>query len=348
MTSKRDREVQTTEPLNKTISNPAPTLKRSKEAQATEDRPQGEEGEGGKRDNDIEAVSVSGVAALAPVLLNNGVKMPCFGLGLSHHGGFSSKAVMHSIACGVRLFDTAQRYGNERQVGECIRASGLPRSAFFLSSKIWPDPMEYKDVQASYLRSCSRMGVKYLDLFLVHWPGPRGSLSSYGVQTNRQLREKVWRGMAKLALDGQVRAIGVSNFSQNHLEQLIQDTAVVPTVNQIELNFYQYPKTLLDFCGANNIMVEGYCPLAKGQLANPANSTIQDIAKKHGRSAAQVAIRWSLMHGAITIPKSVRTTHIDDNCAACDETFVLDDDDMAQLDDMHQDLRVTWDPSQVE
>jgi diketogulonate reductase-like aldo/keto reductase len=280
--------------------------------------------------------------------LANGVEMPIYGLGLSHNGGFSVDAVNLSLDLGVNLLDTATRYGNESQVGDILRAraaSGAsPAGIFgdsasrtpFLTSKLWPG--DAGDVAGACRTSCAKLGVDSLDLYLVHWPGIWGHGGN-----NREYRQQVWRQMELLLDSGACRAIGVSNFEQRHLEDVIEECAVVPHVNQIEFNPYQNPASLTAFCRGHGIVVEGYCPLAKGNvLQEPA---VLSIARKHGQHAATVLLRWSLQQGVVCIPKSTSAAHIRDNLKVFD--IALDDEDMRALGSLHCDLRVTWDPTDV-
>jgi len=304
------------------------------------------------------------MAATAPcptVRLANGVDMPLFGLGLSHNGGFSRHAVDHALKRGVRLLDTAKRYGNEQQIGAAVSAyvaSGAgKREDVFVSTKLWPG--DAGDVAAAYAGSATRLGT-HADLYLVHWPGVwgggGGGSGGGGGAVHREARARCWRDMELLLDAGRVRAIGVSNFLEHHLRDVIpsEDSSAAagecsggrcaPMVNQIEVNPFQHPRALMQFCAERNIVVGGYCPLAKGRALDHAG--VQALARKHSVSAAALLCRWSLQHGVVTIPKSTSEAHIDDNLT-CLTMAPIPDADMATMDGWHQNLRVTWDPSGV-
>lgn len=286
-----------------------------------------------KKSTGVETLNLKSV-----VTLNNGFQMPFMGLGLSHNGGYSNYAVLHALNKGVRLFDTAARYGNETEVGKCIVKSKVKREDLFLTTKLWPD--NSFNVREACQDSCKKLGVEYLDLYLIHWPGPWNLRTKF---SNRELRANTWRQMERLLEDGLCRSIGVSNFLEHHTKDLLDDTNIIPAVNQIEINPLQFPVKLIDYCKSKQIIVEGYCPLGKGRILT--NKTIQSIARKYKKTAAQVAIRWSLQHNIITIPKSTKSYRIDENCEVFD--FTLEPRDMDALNDLHENLRVTWNPSNV-
>jgi diketogulonate reductase-like aldo/keto reductase len=270
--------------------------------------------------------------------LANGVAMPIYGLGLSHNGGFSADAVGVSLQLGVPMLDTAKRYGNEQSVGEVLHE--LRKSAF-LTTKLWPG--DASDVTSACASSCKRLGVDVLDLYLVHWPGTMGGPPEGG-RSAKEFRQRTWRQMELQLESGRCKAIGVSNFLERHLDDLMETASVMPHVNQIEFNPFQFPAQLQRYCIDNRIQVEGYCPLAKGgsSLGDP---TVARIAAKHNCEPAQILIRWSLQHQVITIPKSTSDAHIRSNLGAFN--IQLDADDMSTLDGLNCDLRVTWDPTDV-
>ncbi|XP_013887343.1 uncharacterized oxidoreductase ZK1290.5 isoform X2 [Austrofundulus limnaeus] len=265
--------------------------------------------------------------SLVPVLscptvpLSNGLQIPILGLGTSHFGGFSHEAVVYALAeCGVRHIDTAKRYNCEERLGKAIKDSGVPRRDLWLTNKLWPGDYGYKDAKRACLESCSAMGVDYFDLYLMHWPEAESLTSGC---SNREMRAETWRALEELYEEGICRAIGVSNFLVSHLEQLKEDCSVVPHVNQVEYHPFQQPKPLIDYCRKEGIVFEGYSPLAKGQVFSDA--TVQQIAEKHKRTAAQICIRWSIQVFS----------------------FQLDEADMATLGGLHDGRHVTWDPTNV-
>ncbi|XP_066298306.1 9,11-endoperoxide prostaglandin H2 reductase-like isoform X2 [Branchiostoma lanceolatum] len=274
------------------------------------------------------------------VVLSNGVKMPILGLGTSHHGGFSQSAVVYALRdCGIRLIDTAKRYGCEEKLGAAIKQSGVPREQIFVTTKLWPLDYGYESTKTAFKESCKRLGVDYLDLYLIHWPDcPRGK-----GQDNRTIRADTWRALEDLYSKGLCKAIGVSNFLIPHLEQLIQDCTVVPHVNQVEYHPYQNPRDLIKFCQAHHIAVEGYCPLAKGCALN--EPAITAIAAKYHKMPAQILIRWSIQSGVITIPKSTKEERIRENCQVFD--LQLSKSDMECLNSLHADIHMTWDPAGI-
>ncbi|XP_015228698.1 PREDICTED: glyoxal reductase-like isoform X1 [Cyprinodon variegatus] len=274
------------------------------------------------------------------VQLSNGVEIPILGLGTSHDGGYSHDAIMYALTdCGIRHLDTAKRYGCEEKLRDAIKESGLPRSDLWLTNKLWPGDYGYKAAQQACIDSCRAMGVEYFDLYLMHWPE-----SLKPGCPNREMRAETWRALEDLYKRGVCRAIGVSNFLVHHLEQLKEDCSVVPHVNQVEYHPYQQPKGLMEYCRSGGIVFEGYSPLAKGQVLN--NPVVQQIAKKHGRTAAQICIRWSIQNGVVTIPKSTKKNRIQENCQVFG--FQLDEEDMATLGGLQDGRHVTWDPTNVD
>ncbi|XP_015194776.2 uncharacterized oxidoreductase ZK1290.5 isoform X1 [Lepisosteus oculatus] len=254
------------------------------------------------------------------VPLSNGLEIPILGLGTSHHGGYSHRAVVYALQeCGIRHIDTAKRYGCESQLAEAIQESGVQREELWLTTKLWPGDYGYQTAKQACLDSCRRLGVKYLDLYLMHWP----DCMSPG-RSNREVRAETWRALEELHDKGVCRAIGVSNFLIQHLEELKEDCSIVPHVNQAEYHPFQRPQELVDYCQQQGIVFEGYCPLAKGDaLTHP---TIIQLANKHGRTPSQICIRWSIQNGVVTIPKSTKEKRILENCQVFG--FSLPEEDM--------------------
>ncbi|XP_041660002.1 glyoxal reductase-like isoform X1 [Cheilinus undulatus] len=278
--------------------------------------------------------------ACPTVSLSNGVQMPILGIGTSQVGGFSQDTVLYAIRdCGLRLIDTSKYNGFEVQLCEAIRDSGVPRSEMWVTNKLWPEDYGYETAKKAFQKSCAQMGVDYLDIYMLHWPG--------GMQpgrSNRELRAEAWRALEELYELGLCRSIGVSNFMIHHLEQLKQDCTVVPHVNQVEYHPFQQPKELIEYCRQKGIAFQGYCPLAKGQaLSDP---TIIQIAKKYGHTPAQICIRWSIQNGAITIPKSTKKERVVENCQVFG--FQLEEEDMEAINKLHDGRHVSWDPTNVE
>jgi len=267
------------------------------------------------------------------ITLHNGVKMPGLGLGVFkvEEGDTLVQAVKSAIAHGYRSIDTAAIYGNERSVGQAIREAleenQLSREDLFITSKVWNADLGYESTLAAYEASLDKLGLDYLDLYLIHWP----------VQGKYN---EAWRALETLYREGRVKAIGVSNFQVHHLEDLISKAQIKPMVNQVEFHPRLTQKELLRYTKANGIQLEAWSPLMQGGLLD--NETLQEIAAKYGKSVAQVILRWDLQHGVITIPKSIKAHRIVENAALFD--FTLSEDDMARIDGLNQDLRVGPDP----
>ncbi|XP_062259572.1 uncharacterized oxidoreductase ZK1290.5-like [Platichthys flesus] len=274
------------------------------------------------------------------VKLSNGVQMPILGVGTSQVGGFSQEAVLFALGdCGARLVDTSKYNGFEVQLAEAIRDSGVPRSYLWLTNKLWPLDYGYETAKTAFHKSCSQMGVEYLDLYMLHWPG-----SMQPGRSNRELRAEAWRALEELYEEELCRSIGVSNFMIHHLDQLKEDCAIVPHLNQVEYHPFQQPNELIEYCRHEGIAFQGYCPLAKGQVLS--SPTIIQVAQKYRRTPAQICIRWSVQNGVITIPKSTKKEHVAENYQVLD--FQLDEEDMVVINKMHDGRHVSWDPGDVE
>jgi diketogulonate reductase-like aldo/keto reductase len=264
--------------------------------------------------------------------LNNGVEIPRVGLGVyqARRGDETRQAVLHALQAGYRHVDTARIYGNERDVGEALRASGLRREDVFITTKLWNQDQGHDSTLRACERSLRELGLEYVDLYLIHWPVP-------------SLRLDSWRAMEKLLADGRCRAIGVSNFLERHLDELMAHSKVVPAVNQVELSPYLSQESLRAYCQRHGIVVEAYSPLTRGQrLGDPR---LLEVARRHGKTAAQVLIRWCLQHGLVVLPKSVQPDRLRENAAVFD--FDLSPSDMRTLDGLNEDLHTSWDPSDV-
>ncbi len=264
--------------------------------------------------------------------LNNGVEIPLLGLGVfrSPPGPKTRQAVLHALAAGYRHVDTAHIYDNERDVGEAVRQSGLPREELFITTKLWNADHGYDRALRAFDRSAAQLGVDYLDLYLIHWPV-------------EGLRLESWRALESLQRSGRCRAIGVSNFTVSHLSELLARCEVVPAINQVELHPFLYQRELIEFCRSKGIAVEAYSPLAKAQkLDEPA---LVRLAAKYKKTPAQILIRWSLQHGLVVIPKSIRKQRIEQNADVFD--FAIASADMQELDSLNSGLRTAWDPTDV-
>ena len=273
----------------------------------------------------IEEISID-----TKVKLNNGVQMPIFGLGTyqTRSGKETQTAVLYALEAGYRLIDTAKIYGNEKDVGEVVRKSGIPREEVFITTKLWNSDHGYEAAIAACEKSLKSLGLSYIDLYLIHWPV-------------EGLRNETWTAMETLQKEGKCRAIGVSNYMIWHLEELLNSSSTIPAVNQVEFSPYLYQKDLLEFCDSHNIQVEAYSPLTKGQkLSDPK---LVAIASRYSKSPAQILIRWVLQHGAIVIPKSSKKERIFENADVFD--FTISPEDKSVLDSFNENLRTSWDPS---
>lgn len=256
--------------------------------------------------------------------LNDGVVMPMHGLGVfqTEEGDEVANAVTWALEAGYRHIDTASIYRNEEGVGRAISASEIERDQVFVTTKVWNSDQGYERTLGAFDASLNRLGMDYVDLYLIHWPIP-------------DLTADTWRAMEKLKSDGLTRSIGVSNFEPEHLDQLFAAADVVPTVNQVELHPHLQQRALREFCGANDIRVEAWSPLKRGAALD--DQAIVQIAERLGRTSAQVILRWQMQCGIITIPKSVHKSRIIENADVFN--FELTDDDMERMASCDRDDR---------
>lgn len=249
------------------------------------------------------------------VTLNNGVDMPRFGLGVwrSEAGQETEDAVRWALEAGYIHVDTAALYANEKEVGTIVNSGIIPRENVFVTSKVWVDKLSYDGTKQAFDETMDKLGFDYLDLYLVHWP-----VNDW---------QGAWRAMEELYADGRVRAIGVSNFMQHHLEELMQNSDTVPAVNQYEMHPYLQQPDLREFCEQNNIAVTAWAPIMKAKVLDVPE--LVAIGEKYGKNAVHVSLRWLLQLGVIAIPKSVHKNRIEQNADIFD--FELSDDDMATI-----------------
>jgi diketogulonate reductase-like aldo/keto reductase len=254
------------------------------------------------------------------VTLNNGVVMPTLGLGVwqMHEGQETEKAVRWALEAGYRLIDTAKLYGNEKSVGKAIRESGIPREEVFVTTKFWPTDL---NVEAAFERSFTRLDLGYIDLYLIHFPAVVPGVGG-------SLRNRTWSALEKLYESKRVRSIGISNYGINQIKEILENCSVRPVVNQIQFNPFSFDGELLEFCISEAIVVEAYSPLSRGRHLD--HLAISDVAKRHGKSPAQVIIRWALQHETVVIPKSSRRERIVENSAVFD--FELTVEEMKTMD----------------
>lgn len=266
-------------------------------------------------------------AQVPTVVLNNGVKMPILGFGtLELNGSVGKRSVAEAIALGYRLFDTATVYGNEEAVGQGIKESGINREELFVTTKLWVDDTGYEKTKKAFETSLNKLGLEYIDLYLIH--RPRGDLRG------------AWKAMEELYEAGKIRAIGVSNFEPEQLEELLSYAKVKPVVNQIETHpFFQQYKSREVLKGLN-IQMEAWSPLAGGRNDIFNNPALVAIGKKHNKTAAQVSLRWLIQRGVVAIPRTDNPEYMKENIDIFD--FELDEADMLKIAGL--DLNITQFP----
>ncbi|MEU2227309.1 aldo/keto reductase [Streptomyces sp. NPDC012751] len=267
-----------------------------------------------------------------PIILNNGVEMPQLGYGVWQvPDDEAERAVATALEAGYRSIDTAAIYGNEEGTGKAIAASGLPREDVFVTTKLWNSEQGYDSTLRAFDASLEKLGLDYVDLYLIHWPLP-----------SRGKATETYKAFEKLHSEGRARAIGVSNFLPEQLRQLIEETSVIPAVNQVELHPHLQQRATREYHAEQGIATEAWSPLGqgKGLLEVPA---IVAIAQKHGRTPAQVVLRWHIQLGNIVIPKSVTPSRIKENIEVFD--FSLDDEDLGAISALNEDRRLGPDPA---
>lgn len=259
--------------------------------------------------------------------LSNNVSIPELGFGTwqTPNGDVAVSAVKKALEVGYRHIDTAQGYKNEDSVGQAIKESGIPREEIFLTTKLWNENHSYDLVLSSFEESLKTLQTDYIDLFLIHWPNPvkfRDNWQSANAET--------WRAMEELYQAGKIKAIGVSNFLPHHFEELKKTATIFPMVNQIFLAPGELQKEVVSYCQEHNVLLEAYSPLGTGKIFDVPE--MQELSDKYGKTIAQIAIRWSLQHDFLPLPKSVTPSRIEENLAVFD--FELSDEDMQRIDQL--------------
>jgi methylglyoxal/glyoxal reductase len=260
--------------------------------------------------------------------LNDGTTIPCLGLGVfqTEPGPVTQQAVRWAIEAGYRMIDTAAMYQNESDVGEGVRASGVPRKDVYVTTKLWYTDHGYEASQHAFYASLRRLGLEYVDLYLIHWPrapSPAARLES-------------WKGLEKIQQEGLCRSIGVSNYTVRHLQELLDHSQAVPAVDQVEFHPFVYDPGLVDFCDENQIRLEAWSPLTRGKMFG--DPVVARTAAAHGRSPAQVLLRWGLQHHFVEIPKSTHRDRIVENSKLFD--FALSAPEMEALDGLRGGARI--------
>ncbi|MEE4021735.1 aldo/keto reductase [Gordonia sp. PKS22-38] len=267
------------------------------------------------------------------ITLNNGVEIPQLGFGVFQIPPEDTKAAtLTALEVGYRHIDTAEMYGNEKEVGQAVAESGIPRDQIFITSKLNNGFHAHDDALRATDQTLADLGVDAVDLFLIHWPLP-------GIDVDYV---ETWRAMEKIHAEGKARAIGVSNFQRAHLERLFAETDVVPAVNQIEVHPYLTQNALRAFNSEHGIATEAWSPIAQGDVLD--DPVLAKIAGEKGRTPAQVTLRWHLQRGDIVFPKSVTRARVEENFALFD--FELSPEDMAAIDGMNKDRRRGPDPDE--
>lgn len=256
-------------------------------------------------------------------VLSNGNKIPCLGFGTWKLADDDSTVdtIKTAIDCGYRHFDTAYGYKNETAVGKAIRASGLHRSELFVTTKLSNGGHGYENTMKEFEISMNQLDIEYVDLYLIHWPRPSSIRDSW-----KEANEGTWKAFEKLYRTGKVKAIGVSNFLETHMDVLLDTATIAPMVNQIELHPQFVQRDLVSYCKNHRIIVEAYSPLIRGQFDHPV---LLEISKKYNKSVAQVLLRWQVQRGFIPLPKSSTKERMLENADIFD--FKITDDDIDSM-----------------
>ena len=263
------------------------------------------------------------------ISLNNGVKIPIVGIGTfkMRPGEETQNAISHALKVGYRHIDTATIYKNEADVGIVVKKSGINREEIFITTKLWNDNHGYENTIKAFEKSLKIMGLSYVDLYLIHWP-------------LKKLETETWKAMEKLYEENKCRAIGVSNYAIRHLKIILEQSNIIPMINQVEFNPYIYQKELFDFCQKRKIVLEAYSPLTKGKkLEDPR---LNKIALNYSKSPAQVLIRWAIQRDVVVLPKSSKNERITENADVFN--FIIEKRDMEEIDSYNQNLVTGWYP----
>ncbi|WP_313511042.1 aldo/keto reductase [Enterococcus sp.] len=259
--------------------------------------------------------------------LSNNITIPELGFGTwqTPNGEVAVDSVKKALAAGYRHIDTAQGYKNEASVGQAIKESGIPREEIFLTTKLWNGNHSYDLVMSSFAESLEKLQTDYVDLFLIHWPNPVAFRENW-----QTANAESWRAFEELYEAGKIKAIGVSNFLPHHLEELKKTATVFPMVNQIFLAPGELQPEVVQYCQAHDILLEAYSPLGTGKIFDVPE--MKELAAKYNKTIAQIALRWSLQHGFLPLPKSVTPSRIEENLAVFD--FELSPEDLQTIDQL--------------
>ena len=271
------------------------------------------------------------------IKLNNGKEIPIIGFGTFQIRKINEleKALKSAIKYGYRLFDTAVTYGNEHLFSKIIPKLKIPREELIISTKIQKSDMTYEQTKQSINNSLKKMNLNKIDIVLIHWPEV----------DNLNNRIMVWKALEECVEEGKIDTIGVSNFLKKHLEHILNNCKIKPAINQIEVHPLYYDKETIDYCQQNNIVVEGYCPLAGFDDKLIKNEVINNIAKKKNKKVPQIILKWIIQHNVIPIPKSVHEEYIKENIDLND--FFLTDDEMNSINELNIGYKRDWDPRKI-
>ncbi|MBP5186359.1 MAG: aldo/keto reductase [Clostridiales bacterium] len=269
--------------------------------------------------------------------LSNGVEIPCIGFGMwqTPDDVVGVNSVKSAIEAGYTHIDTAQAYGNEDCVGKAIREIGADRDKLFITTKIWNNNHSYDLVMSSVEESLKKLETSYVDLLLIHWPNPLEFRSRW-----EEANAETWKAMEELYKAGKVRAIGISNFRQHHIEALLKTAEIAPMVNQIRLCPGETQDETVDYCRSQGMILEAYSPLGTGKIFSVPQ--MQELSEKYGKSIAQICVRWSLQRGYLPLPKSVTPSRIEENLKVFD--FELSDEDVKKIADLTGCVGLSGDP----
>lgn len=265
------------------------------------------------------------------VILNNGVKMPLLGFGTYNANDSEElmRAIKESMKIGYRHIDTASFYENENIIGSAINESGISREEIFLVNKVWNSDQGYEKTLQAFQKSIKNLKTDYLDSYLIHWP--------------QTLNKETWKALEKLSKEGYVRAIGVSNFTVNHLKRLIEAAEILPSINQIEFHPRLVQNELMEFCKEHKIQIESWSPLMRGRVFQIP--LLQELSKKYGKTISQIVLRWDLQMGVVTIPKSTTISRIKENADIF--KFEITEDDMDKIRKLDDGFRIGMNPDIV-
>lgn len=258
------------------------------------------------------------------IILNDGYSLPLIGFG-TYKTEDTLMSVQAAIESGYRLIDTASIYGNEKEVGEAVKRTRVPRQHLYITSKVWRTDLGYDATRKAFKNTLKRLSLEYLDLYLIHWPANSKNYKDW-VKVNAE----TWRAMEELQDEGLIRSIGVSNFWPEHLEELLNTAKVPPAVNQIEYHPGYQQTTVVDYCQSQNIALQAWSPLARGRFQD--HPLLNEIAGRHGKTVSQIILRWTVQQGLLPLPKSSRPQRIKENIDIFD--FELSRDEMSAVTNM--------------